>query len=121
MVEVGEWGAQGGEWGAEQLQLWAAARGVEGGGRVHRFARLPRAEWHRGSAADPAGDVTRMPATVLALAAAEGAEVRRGDTLLVLESMKMEIRLRAHADGRVAFLVAAGQQVKEGTRLLTLK
>jgi biotin carboxyl carrier protein len=86
----------------------------------------------QGTLADPAEEegagasgggayVASMPATVLSLGAAEGAAVKRGDTVAVLESMKMEIRLRAHRDGVVSYLVRPGQQLPQGTRLLTIK
>jgi 3-methylcrotonyl-CoA carboxylase alpha subunit len=42
-----------------------------------------------------------MPATVLKIFVAAGDAVRRGDTLIVLEAMKMELPLRASGDGVV--------------------
>src|SRR6476469_1527362 len=39
-----------------------------------------------------------MPATVLKILVAPGAPVRKGDTLLILEAMKMELPVRAPAD-----------------------
>ena len=42
-----------------------------------------------------------MPARVIRIVASPGAHVRRGDTLLVLEAMKMELPLRAPGDGVV--------------------
>jgi 3-methylcrotonyl-CoA carboxylase alpha subunit len=43
-----------------------------------------------------------MPATVVAIKVAPGEEVRKGDILIVLEAMKMELPVRAPGDGRVA-------------------
>jgi 3-methylcrotonyl-CoA carboxylase alpha subunit len=43
-----------------------------------------------------------MPATVLRIQTAPGAVVKKGDTLIVLEAMKMEMPLRAPQDGTVA-------------------
>ena len=52
---------------------------------------------------------------------AEGQAVARGDTLVVLEAMKMEIPLRAPRDGRVsAVLCAAGDQVDADVPLVEL-
>jgi len=49
---------------------------------------------------------------------AEGAEVVAGQPLLWLEAMKMEHRVAAPADGRVAALhVVVGQQVEVGAVL----
>jgi acetyl/propionyl-CoA carboxylase alpha subunit len=42
-----------------------------------------------------------MPATVRKVLVEPGAHVRKGDTLIVLEAMKMELPIRAGADGTV--------------------
>jgi len=42
-----------------------------------------------------------MPARVGRIAAASGSRVRKGDTVVVLEAMKMELPIRAPADGIV--------------------
>jgi biotin carboxyl carrier protein len=47
--------------------------------------------------------------------------VKRGDTLLMLEAMKMELPVRAPRDGRVSALhCTAGQLVEPGVDLLEL-
>ena len=43
-----------------------------------------------------------MPATVLKVLVAAGAHVKKGDTLVILEAMKMELPLRATADATVS-------------------
>jgi biotin carboxyl carrier protein len=43
-----------------------------------------------------------MPATVIKLLVAPGQHVRKGDTVVVLEAMKMELPIRALADATVA-------------------
>jgi biotin carboxyl carrier protein len=43
-----------------------------------------------------------MPATVTAVHVAAGDRVTRGDVLIVLEAMKMELPVRAPGDGTVA-------------------
>ncbi len=45
--------------------------------------------------------IAPMPATVLKVSVAPGAQVKAGDALVVLEAMKMEIALRAPQDGVV--------------------
>ena len=42
-----------------------------------------------------------MPATVVAINVAPGQEVKAGDSLIVLEAMKMELAVTAPHDGRV--------------------
>ena len=60
-----------------------------------------------------------MPATVIRVAVEPGTRVARGDTLLVLEAMKMELPIRAPADGIVkAVHCKAGELVQPGVLLL---
>jgi oxaloacetate decarboxylase alpha subunit len=49
--------------------------------------------------------------TVLRYVANEGTEVKAGDTVLIMESMKMELEIKATAGGKVHFLIATGTQV----------
>jgi acetyl-CoA/propionyl-CoA carboxylase biotin carboxyl carrier protein len=53
-----------------------------------------------------------MPGTVLAVLVADGAAVSRGESVLVVEAMKMEHTLAAEADGVVELLVRVGEPVK---------
>ena len=51
-----------------------------------------------------------------------GQEVEEGDTLVILESMKMEMPVEAPADGKVArILCTPGQAVEESTPLIELE
>lgn len=43
-----------------------------------------------------------MPATVVKVLVSVGSKVRRGDAVIVLEAMKMELAIRAPGDGTVA-------------------
>ncbi|MFO7704505.1 MAG: carboxyltransferase domain-containing protein, partial [Halopseudomonas sp.] len=53
---------------------------------------------------------------------AEGAEVKAGDVLVILESMKMEIPLVAPCDGVVASIhVQPGSAIRAGQRVLVLQ
>ena len=62
-----------------------------------------------------------MACTVVEVSVAAGQAVRAGQTLLVLEAMKMEHEIRAVTDGQVAaVLVRAGEAVAEGDLLLRL-
>jgi len=65
-------------------------------------------------AAVPAGGTTvvaPLAGTVLRYKASEGQDVKEGDTILILESMKMELEIKSNANGKVKFLVATGTQV----------
>ena len=56
-----------------------------------------------------------MVANVWKVVAAQGDQVDDGDTLVILESMKMEIPVLAEASGTVIILhVAEGDVVQEG-------
>ena len=56
-----------------------------------------------------------MVANVWKVLVAEGDTVADGDTLVILESMKMEIPVLAEVDGRITALgVTEGQVVQEG-------
>ena len=58
-----------------------------------------------------------MTANVWKLTVPEGATVSAGDTIAMLESMKMEIPVEATVDGTVRFVVQEGDDVAEGTVL----
>ena len=62
-----------------------------------------------------------LPGVVTKILVAEGQAVKKGETVLVLEAMKMENNITAEADGAVTGIcVAAGDSVMEGTTLLTI-
>lgn len=69
---------------------------------------------------DPAEQVSAgsllapMPGTVIAVQAESGAEVEAGQTLLVLEAMKMQHTINAPAPGVLEIAVQVGQQVSAG-------
>lgn len=63
-----------------------------------------------------------MPATVIRVLVEPGREVKRGETLLLLEAMKMELPVRAPRDGKVKALhCQAGQLVQPGVPLVDLE
>lgn len=60
-----------------------------------------------------------MPATVVAVKVAPGEDVKAGQTLIVLEAMKMELPVRAPGDGRVARVTCkAGDLVQPDVSLI---
>ena len=63
-----------------------------------------------------------MPGTVVAVRIEPGAAVAEGDTLVIVESMKMELAIQAPADGVVAdVFVAAGDRVTQAQPLVALE
>ena len=71
---------------------------------------------------DEGGFVAKMPGKVIELRVKTGDHVKTGDTLLVLEAMKMEHPMRASEDGVVSEVrVSEGDQVEAGTLLLVVE
>lgn len=77
----------------------------------------------------PSGDDSRvsanlkasMPGRVVRIVAKPGAEVKKGQALLILEAMKMENEIRSPVDGTVKETkVAQGQTVEKGDLLMVL-
>ena len=58
--------------------------------------------------------------TVLKLVAAEGSQVKKGDTVIMVESMKMELEVKAPEDGKISFAVKQGDQIQAGQKLAAL-
>jgi 3-methylcrotonyl-CoA carboxylase alpha subunit len=71
------------------------------------------------------GDTTvmaPMPATVVSIHTSPGQPVKEGDTLIVLEAMKMELPIRAPRSGVVkAVHCAQGELVQPGINLLEIE
>lgn len=88
-----------------------------------KAAPAPKAEAPK--AADvPAGGykvTSPLPGSVIKVLVQEGQDVKKGDTLLTLESMKMENAIMADRDGKVTKIaVTAGQNVMQEDLLLVL-
>jgi len=63
-----------------------------------------------------------MPATIIEIKVAAGDVVKKGDILIVLEAMKMELPVRAPGDGRVkAVHCRPGDLVQPETSLIDLE
>ncbi|WP_064709221.1 urea carboxylase [Rhizobium bangladeshense] len=83
-----------------------------------------------GSSEGPDGDIpegcfgvaSAVPGNIWKLLVEPGAPVAAGDTLAIIESMKMEINVTAHAPGRVRDLRAGpGRNVKAGDIIVVLE
>lgn len=76
----------------------------------------------RRAAGGPESLSAPMPATVVKVVATPGARVTRGQTLLVLEAMKMELPLKAPHDAIVTEVrCAEGELVEAGVALVALE
>ena len=58
--------------------------------------------------------------TLLRHAVAPGSQVKKGDTVIIIESMKMELEVKAPEAGTINFTVQPGTQVQAGQTLATL-
>ena len=69
-----------------------------------------------------AGVMAPMPATVVAINASAGQTVNEGDTIIVLEAMKMEMPIKSPRSGVVkAVHCAKGDLVQPGVSLLEIE
>ncbi len=77
----------------------------------------------RGAPVAGSGEVhAPMPGLIVEVTAEQGAAVAQGDTLIILESMKMQNELKSPADGVVrAIHVEAGQAVDKNDLLVEIK
>ena len=92
-------------------------------------AEAPKAEAPKAAPAPKAADVpaggykvtSPLPGSIIKVLVTEGQDVKKGDTLLTLESMKMENAVMADRDGKVTKIaVTAGQNVMQEDLLLVL-
>lgn len=63
-----------------------------------------------------------LPGVILEIKVKEGDMVKRGQTLIILEAMKMENDIKADRDGKVtAIKVSKGESILEGTDLIIIE
>ena len=73
-------------------------------------------------AAGKSGVKSPLPGVILDIKVKEGDEVKKGQTLIILEAMKMENSINADKDGKVtAINVSKGESVLEGTDLVIIE
>jgi acetyl-CoA/propionyl-CoA carboxylase biotin carboxyl carrier protein len=107
------------------LSLPAAAGAHHGSSERVRSPRdAARRSSGQGKRRSGSGDslVSPMQGTIVKIVAAEGTQVSAGDTVVILEAMKMEQPLTAHKDGTVTGLaVEVGQTVTADTEICQIK
>ena len=92
-------------------------------------ANLSTRTGYRGAAAYPSDQEAALPdveahitGTVWKVECEVGQQVEEGDTVVIIESMKMEMPVEAEDDGKVAEIVCKeGQSVSEGDTLVVLE
>ena len=73
-------------------------------------------------AAGKSGVKSPLPGVILDIKVKEGDEVKKGQTVIILEAMKMENSINADKDGKVAAInVSKGESVLEGTDLVIIE
>ena len=112
----------------ETTQSVAYAAGPANARWVFLNGRVYLIDTTRGDARRPAQEddavalASPMPAKVAAVKVEAGQQVTRGDLLIMLEAMKMELPLRAPRDGRVKSVACRpGDLVQPGVPLLELE
>lgn len=96
---------------------------VHANGEAHTLRHVHSLERFASEAADRSDAVSRapMPGSVIAVPVHAGQRVGRGDTLMVIESMKMETVICAALDGEVQSLhLQVGQTFERDALLVTL-
>ncbi len=94
----------------------AAANGGPGG--------KPKREKKSGGSGGGGGPVLASPlqGSIFKLEVAEGAEVKEGDLVCVIEAMKMENEITAHKDGKVTKVsISVGDAIASGDPLVTIE
>jgi len=117
------------EVGGKRLEVTVPA-GLGGGGAATATLARPKGGGRRAGGAGGAagggqsGDelVSPMQGTIVKIVAADGEQVAVGDTIVVLEAMKMEQPLTAHKAGVVTGLsISVGQTVPAGAVICQLR
>ena len=98
------------------VALWMPSSSDDGIQRAHSTAAKPRRQHHTGVLGSGSGNVTvPMQGTIVKVAVEVGQSVDAGDTVVILEAMKMENTVNAEKGGVVkAIKVAAGDSVSAG-------
>ena len=100
-----------------------AKRWVTVNGQTLAMTLSGKARMTGGTASRPTGELAaQMPGLVRAVMISEGDPVKKGQTLAVIEAMKMESKLSAPFDGLVKkLLIKVGQTVEREQILVELK
>ena len=96
---------------------WVALNGV-----AHHLTRVGHRRKRRSAGKGEDTLASTMPGQIMAVLVNAGDEVERGQTLVLMEAMKMELRVVAPHDGIVTnVLVSEGEAVERGQTLVELQ
>jgi len=99
-----------------------AGLGKAGGGPKKAPRRVAQNSAKRAAGGSGNALVSPMQGTIVKVVAAEGDRVSAGDTVVVLEAMKMEQPITAHKDGTITGLsVSVGQSIASGAVICEIK
>lgn len=102
-----------------QVSTAGEHRWVSVGGRTWLLRRSTGAGSGRGARSQDSGLTAPMPGQVRAVHVSPGEAIRRGQTLVVVEAMKMELRIQSPHDGVVGrVFVKVGESVEREQVLL---
>ncbi|NAS24571.1 ATP-grasp domain-containing protein [Herbidospora sp. NEAU-GS84] len=111
------------EVGGKRLEV-VLPSGFSGGGTARSVQKAPKRSGGAAKKAAASGDslVSPMQGTIVKVVAGDGESVAPGDTIVVLEAMKMEQPLTAHKAGVITGLAAGvGQTVTAGSVICEIK
>ncbi|TKK88324.1 ATP-grasp domain-containing protein [Herbidospora galbida] len=111
------------EVGGKRLEV-VLPSGFSGGGPARSVQKAPKRSGGAAKKAAASGDslVSPMQGTIVKVVAGDGESVSPGDTIVVLEAMKMEQPLTAHKVGVITGLAAGvGQTVTAGSVICEIK
>ena len=106
-------------------RVWIATQGddvfVHARGRAWQVTAVDDVDAAHGHGAADDTVISPMPGTVVGVSVVPGSAVKRGETLIVIESMKLETAIKSPRDGVVATLpLAPGATFDRGAILATL-
>jgi biotin carboxyl carrier protein len=105
----------------KRLTAWVADNWVGIGSAVIALNKADKRKRRAAGAADRDTLSSAMPGQVRSVLVSEGEPVEKGQTLVLLEAMKMEIKVAAPHAGVVAkVLVSVGQVVERGQLLIEI-
>jgi acetyl-CoA/propionyl-CoA carboxylase, biotin carboxylase, biotin carboxyl carrier protein len=105
------------------VAMWVPESSDEGLPRPHSTAQKPRRQHHSGAMGSGSGTVSvPMQGTIVKVNVEVGQKIEAGDTVVILEAMKMENNVNAEKSGTVKSVkVASGDSVSAGDTVCVIE